>query len=371
MTTSKQTEYRPDYVSPPGETLLEALEERGMTQAQLAERAGRPKKTINEIVKGKAAITPDTAIQLERVLGIPASFWNRREQQYREFLARQADERRLKSWKDWLKELPIKEMAQRGWIPADADKIQQVLEALKFFGVASPEAWRAIVEQEVVAYRQSTAVANSIGAIAAWLRQGEIAASVIECAPYDEQAFRQVVKRIRAMALEPPERVLQKMVELCASAGVALVIVPALRQMGTWGATRWVTPQKALLQLSLHYKTDDHFWFTFFHEAGHILLHGKRETFLDEGSEEGVKEEEANQFAGNTLVPQRDWVWFINSERHFGKADIFQFAQEVGVAPGVIVGRLQHEKLLRPDWCNDLKRRVQWSDEEEGGKTGE
>lgn len=83
--------YAPDHVSPPGETLAELLESRGMTQAELAARTGRPKQHINEIVAGKAPITQDMAIQLERSLGAPASFWNNREARYREHLARQAE----------------------------------------------------------------------------------------------------------------------------------------------------------------------------------------------------------------------------------------------------------------------------------------
>ncbi len=95
---SNTTQYIPDFVSPPGETLLEVLETRGMSQAELAERTGRPKKTINEIIKGKTAITPETALQFEFVLGVPARFWNQREQNYREFLARQRENLKQRDW---------------------------------------------------------------------------------------------------------------------------------------------------------------------------------------------------------------------------------------------------------------------------------
>ena len=92
-----QNEYDPDYVSAPGETLLETLDTIGMSQVELAKRMGRPVKTVNEIIQKKAAITAETALQLEQVLHIPASFWLKREQQYRESLARLAEEQRLKS----------------------------------------------------------------------------------------------------------------------------------------------------------------------------------------------------------------------------------------------------------------------------------
>ena len=123
MSSKIHNQYLPDYVSPPGETLLEVLEEIGMSQADLAERTGRPKKTISEIINGKAAITPDTALQLERVLGIPASFWNSREQKYRAFLARQQEQSRLQEQIAWLDKVPVNEMVKVGWIEKSKQKV--------------------------------------------------------------------------------------------------------------------------------------------------------------------------------------------------------------------------------------------------------
>src|SRR5579884_806918 len=130
MSRAVRNEYVPDYVSPPGDTLLETIEDLGMTQAELARRTGRPLKTINEIIQGKTAITPDTALQFERVLGIPAHFWNNREQQYREALARLAEQKQLSEWTPWLKEIPLKALIKRKLLPACKDKAEQVREAL-------------------------------------------------------------------------------------------------------------------------------------------------------------------------------------------------------------------------------------------------
>ncbi|WP_242046589.1 HigA family addiction module antitoxin [Cylindrospermum sp. FACHB-282] len=124
MESKIQNQYNPDYVSAPGDTLLEVLEERGMTQAELAERTGRPKKTINEIIKGKAAITPETALQLELVFNIPASFWNNHERHYREFLAQQEEKKRLKKQVSWLKGIPVTAMIKSGWIRRHQDKVE-------------------------------------------------------------------------------------------------------------------------------------------------------------------------------------------------------------------------------------------------------
>jgi HTH-type transcriptional regulator / antitoxin HigA len=365
MANIRQNEYHPDYVSAPGETLLETLETIGMPQAELARRMDRPVKTINEIVQGKAAITAETALQLEQVLGIPASFWLRSEQLYRESLARLAEEKRLKVWVEWLKEFPVREMMRRGWIPPCTNKPQQVLESLKFFGVASPDAWRAIWEYNVIVYRRSTTLKSSFGAIATWLRQGELETQKIDCAPYDADMFRDTLRRIRTLTVEPVSFFQEELVRLCANAGVAVVFVPELPKTGICGATQWLTPTKAMVQLSLRYKTDDQLWFTFFHEAGHILLHGKRQIFLEiDQKDRKEAEDEADTFASNILIEPVQWQRFVASDSYHTKVGIKEFAQQVGIAPGIVVGRLQHEKRLPFDHCNDLKQRLEWAIDE-------
>jgi HTH-type transcriptional regulator / antitoxin HigA len=366
MTSTLQNEFHPDYVSPPGETLLETLETIGMSQAELARRMERPVKTINEIIQKKAAITAETALQLEQVLHIPASFWLKLEQHYRETLARLAEEKRFESYVEWLKEFPIREMMSRGWIPLCNNKIEQVSAILKFFGVASPDAWQTIWESKIVAYRKSTTPKSNFEAVATWLRQGEIEAQKIECVPYNATAFRDALGHIRALTVKPVSFFQEELVRLCASTGVAVVFVPELPKNGIFGATQWLTSTKALVQLSLHYKTDDHLWFTFFHEAGHILLHGKRQVFLEIDQKDTKEaEEEANRFAANVLIDPIQWQKFVMSDSCRSKVGIKEFAQKVGIAPGIIVGRLQHEKRLPFDHCNELKHRLEWKIEEQ------
>ena len=347
--------YHPDYVSPPGETLDELLEERGMSQAELAERTGRPKKTINAIIQGKTAITPETALQFERVLGTPASFWLKREQQYREFLARQDDNQQLGQQVAWLNGVPWRELVKRGWIEPCDELLDQLREVLRFFGIASPQQWEAVA----VAFRQSQAFAANEMAVAAWLRQGERLAQAIDCAPFDAARFRQALQAARALSHEAPEQGFERLPALCAPAGVAVVILPELPQTRLCGAARWLTPTKALIQLSTRYKRDDQFWFSFFHEAGHILLHNKRDAYLDEEEREHTeKEDQANRFAADTLIPPDILRAFLQRRRggNISTAEVEQFATELGIAPGIVVGRLQREKKIPPSHLNGLKR---------------
>ena len=199
MTKTLHNQYRPCYVSPPGDTLLETLEAIGMPRAELAKRMGQPVQMINAIIQAKAVITDEIAWQLEQVLRIPASFWLNGERDYQEFLGCLAKERRLRRWVGWLKEIPIQDMMQQGWIPTQREKTLQVLEALKFFAVASPNGWRSAWECTVMMYRKSKALTSNFGALTAWLRQGEIQSRLIDCSPYNEEAFRQALVRIRSL----------------------------------------------------------------------------------------------------------------------------------------------------------------------------
>jgi len=342
-------------VSPPGETLKETLEALCMSQAELADRMGRPKKTINEIIKGKATLTPETALQLERVLGIPAGFWANRDYHFRAFLAKSQERERLKSKVGWLDTLPVREMAKLGWIKGHTDKVRQLQAVLDFFGVASPEVWKRIWTGPQVAFRRSAAFQNDPGLLAGWLRAGEIQARGLVCSPFDAGRFTRNLAIIRRLMVKPAARWVPELTRICAESGVALAFLPEPPRLSINGATRWLSPTKALMQMSLRYTTDDQFWLTFFHEAGHILLHGKRDVFLETADPGRAKEEAADQFAIQQLLP-KDGVSRFTKIIPPAREGIKRFAAAHGLAPGVLVGLLQHCGVLPHSQFNDLKR---------------
>lgn len=351
-----RNEYSPATVLPPGATLAETLEAIGMTQAELARRANRPIKTVNEIVQGKAEMTADTAIQLERVLGVPASLWQSLERNYRESLARARDRRDLERHVDRLREIPVAAMEKFGWIPHGRDKVEKLSNVLAFFGVASV----AALEQRADArFRASSAFQANRIAIGAWLRRGHLEAQKIDCAPWNALRFEKILSEAKDIAAAMPADFAERLTQLCARAGVAVVYVPELPRTHLWGATRWVA-DKAIIQLSLRYRREDHFWFTFFHEAAHVVKHGKKELFIETGDDpDDEKEHEANRFASEFMAPSS------KLHDHFGPgpvsaASVERFAKLTGVSPGIIVGRLQHEGLLPRTHLNGLVRKLSW-----------
>jgi len=356
-------QFEPDYAVSPGEVLALELELRGMTQHELAKRTGLTPKHIVAIAKAHSAITPATAIKLERALGMPVQYWLNLESHYQEVLARLSEEQKLDRDLGWLKRIPVAHMAKLEWIERHKDAKAQLIEVLRFFGIASVDQWADVWPTLRVAYRQHDHHEVFPEAVSAWLRRGEIEAARISCDVYDRNKFRRALDEIRGLTTTGPEVFVAQMQKLSAMAGVAVVFVPALPKTGVSGATRWLNPNKALIQLSLRYKTDDHLWFTFFHEAGHILLHGKKELFLEgtNGLDE-AKEREANAFAEQELIPKKAFSEFLD-RRIFRKSAITKISQELGVAPGIVVGQLQHKDLLSRSFCNDLKQKFTWAHE--------
>lgn len=345
---------------PPGVFLADELESRGMTQADLARRMKRPKKTINEIINGTAEITPDTAIQLERVLGVPARTWGSMERGYRELRARAEEKEELKKHLAWAGQVPTKQLMKLGWIPKTTDKAAQLGHLLDFYGIASPDAYTTVVESETALLRTSPTFAAQESAVVAWLRQSVRVAQrfTLHVPAFNEGRFVEKLREARGLTIERDAgEFFPALQRSCAAAGVVVLFVDAVAGAPVSGAARWLTPTKALIVLSGRYKSSDHFWFSFFHEAGHILKHGKREVSVDAFKRKGkdLREEEADAFARDMLIPSEPFKRFV-AKRDYSAAAIQAFAEQVGIAAGVVVGRLQHDIEL--PWAHVFNKSI-------------
>ena len=353
-------EQLPDLPVPPGKTLTETLELLGMTQTDLARRMNRPIKTINEIVKGKTAITADTALQLERVLGVSSKLWLNLEVNYRMVKARIAAEKQLAREIQRAARFPYAEMAHWGWVKKTREKVERTSELLDYFGVVS---FDYLTLAKGISYRKATKRKASPEALTAWLRRGELQAQKMDMVEYDKKAFRGALREIRGLTRKAEDGFDAKLRDICAVCGVAVVFVPHLKRTYVNGATRWLTPKKALIQLSIRNRFKDIFWFTFFHEAAHILLHGKTESFIDvDNQADSDDERDANNWAMNFLIPITDYVRFHGRSR-FTRSAVTSFAKEQGIAPEIVVGRLQHDELIMYSEFGDLRPKLEWAQE--------
>ncbi len=363
MAAKKNAKHRfePDFAVAPGQTLLESIESLDMDQRELAVRTGLTPKTVNQIIKGKAPITYETALKLEQATGVPAHFWNNLETNYREALARAEERARFESNTDWLERMviPVRELIRRGSVEVAPDAASLLKSVLRFFGTSTTAAWEKLWLKPRVAYRRSRCFETQPGACAAWLRMGELEAQKMDCQPFRKARVLKVLGEIRAMTAHLTPNFDHDLQEKCAQAGVAVVLVKEITGAPISGATRWLTSDKALIALSLRYKSDDQFWFSFFHEAGHILKGGKKAVFMDgNGDEEDEAEVAANNFAADFLIPPSD-------ARRLGqlrsRQSVIDFAQAIDIAPGIVVGRLQREGIIPYRNLNGLKHKLAWA----------
>ncbi|MFC1822769.1 HigA family addiction module antitoxin [Thermodesulfobacteriota bacterium] len=352
-----------DLPIPPGEYLEEVIGDLGMSKDELAKRMDRPAPKLSAIFKGGKAITPDTALQLEKVVGVPAHVWTGLEAEYRLALARRQNKEaqsRLQEESHLVKRFRYADLLKLGVVARKTRPTDKVLELHKFFGVAS---LRMVLDlRRYQAAFRSGRPKRSPEAVAAWLRIGELEAQRTRCVPFQKRRLKDSLEIMRAMTLQSPEDFQKNLHHLLADCGVALVLCPHLPGTYAHGATFWLGRDKAVVMMTLRYKWADVFWFSLFHELGHILLHERQVVILEDDEGEPANkalEEEANRFAADTLIQPSAYEVFLKAGRFFAE-DIKRFAKQVGIFSGIVVGRLQKEGHVKPSWHNGLRRRFEW-----------
>jgi HTH-type transcriptional regulator / antitoxin HigA len=357
MKAKKQFDFQPDYAVCPGETLQEIMESFNMSQKELAVRTGLTVQSLNRIFKGEQPITYESANRLELATGVPARYWNNLEAQYREYLTKVEERKVLESDLKWLKTIPTKELMERNLIKKSDNPMTLLRETLSFYGVSSVGSWSEIWSKPAVAARRSLCFESQPGPASAWIRQGELQAHKIECQPFDKSLFIQALRTIRSLTREIPEKFEPEMKRLCADAGVAITLVPEMKKVPWNGATKWLSSSKAMILLCLRGKGEDNFWFSFFHEAGHVLNDSKKDLLINDESITDVREQRANKFAAEFLIPSEYDADVMNINSH---GEIITLAEKLKIAPGIVVGRYQ---FLTKKWhyFKTLIRPLQWT----------
>lgn len=357
---TRSVDFSPAWASPPGETVRDLATKKNLRSQDLALALGLPQEMLSQLFNGELPITAARAKGLAETLGASERFWLAREAQYRRDVQALVDDGR-----QWVSMLPISDMARYGWLKGASATSEKLRQALGFFGVATVDEWRDVWLSErtgLTAYRTSPVFKAESASVAAWLRQGELAADGLQVMNWSRERFERILPTLKPLTrIREPAEFLPQLQEQCAACGVAVVIVRAPKGCPASGATR-VKNGKAILQLSVRYLRDDSFWFTFFHEAGHLVLHEDR-LFLewpDRQELERQEEEEANEFAGKLLIPPTEEA-ALRALPHDYRI-IMRFAKHLSISPGIVVGQLQHRGLVRRNKLNYLKKRYSWAD---------
>lgn len=357
-----ETKFNPDYAIHPGEYLAEVLESRAMSQSEFAQRTGLTTKTINHILSGKSSFSTDVALIFERTLGISANIWIGLLENYHLFYARKDERKKLNysSYEKWLKQFPLPELTKLGLIRKTKVTAEKVEDLMRFLNIASPDAWKQVDSNQLAYYRKNSNFKDSNQATAVWLhlakRLAERKQTHVE---FSKEKLLGQLPQIRKLTLEKRDIAISRLDKVCYDLGLKIIILPEFKDTHLSGAAFWVH-SSPIVALSLRHKRNDHFWFSFFHEVGHILLHGKKSIFLDSIESKHFdlpsEEEEANEFAAKHLIAESQWEAF-KMNPHFSDPIVQTFAKKIEIHPGIIVGRLQREGLLSYSKLNDLKEK--------------
>lgn len=356
--------FRPDYSSPPGDYLATILQHLGMTQADLAARTGLSTKHINQVVKGAANVSPETATQLEYATEVPAELWAAMDARRQALVARRRSLEKLEDSLGWLDRFDLKELADRGVVPEPTRSLSTLEALLRYFGISDPSGWERVWQPSITSFRRSPAFKPDATATTIWLRAGQRQASNIPTGPFDQKALIDAVPELRRLTQEEPPVALEELRDRMADLGIAVAYVAEFDGCRASGATWWTSPNKAVVLLSNRGKREDRFWFSFFHELGHLLHHAKRDTFLDQnrghasddlppwgdpppasgfiddGSRDSLLEEEADAFASEALIPRPLPARIAALQ---SMQDVRDLAHAMGVSAGVVAGRYQYE----------------------------
>lgn len=351
-----------DWFSRPGDSLLSAMRRRGVAAETLAERLTGGIEQLRDIVSGVRAIDDAAACVISDAVGGSARFWKTRQEKYEEALARAVDSVSDKEASVWLERIPVPGAKPKGRLTEKA-RSTELEKRLAFFGVSTLGSWDARYgpHQREIRFRRSYAYTSNDGATSMWLRRGELEASLRQTAPWSRDNLKARLSEIRALSrISKPSRFLKPLATLLADAGVALVVARAPQGCRASGASRMIAPDKAMILMSFRHRADDHFWFTLFHEIGHLLLHGASSFVDSEDTDEkhDPREREANDFAASIIVPERRVAELESLP--LTDDSIRRFAVSIGVAPGLILGQLQHRGLVAHGALRRLRRHWTW-----------
>lgn len=355
-------DFQPDWVSPPGETIIELLDEFGLSIDELSKQLGLSSHKGQKLLDGDITISESLAHKLETVLRVSSRFWLTRDSLYQSYKR----EIEVKE-KSWLKQLPIADMVKFRWIPKCSNRQLRVRHCLNFFNQYSIDSWYESFETNPisVAYRASKTFSTEPISVYTWLNFTRIVTNKTNCLPWDKDMLIETIPEIRRLTNEPnPQVFIPKLKKILAESGVVFVIAKTPSGCRASGATCFFEKRKATLVMSFRYLTDDHFWFTLFHEIGHLILHSDSAKIRVEGT--GIKglsedeENQANQFSMDVLIPQK----YQLELKSFGKKDwkkIIKFSRKIGISRGIVLGQLQYMGNIEYSYLNKLKVRYRWN----------
>ncbi|MBQ7891066.1 MAG: helix-turn-helix domain-containing protein [Erysipelotrichaceae bacterium] len=341
-----------NYVAiPPGMTIKELLQDRGISQKEFAVRIGASEKHVSKLINGEVHLTMDMARKLETVLGPSTQFWCNLESLYRENLALASEENALDADKNILNMFSYNEIANLGWVEKTNNKTQRIYNLRKFFEVAQLSFLNEQLIPNVI-YRKLSLTNSSDYKLLAWCQKAKLDARNIYTNKINISLLKRKLPDIRYLCNLTPSEFCDTLVSILAECGIALVFLPHLKGSFLHGAT-FYDNHKIVVGLTVRGKDADRFWFSLFHELGHII----NEDYLHDEYYEDI-ERNADTFARNLLINETDYQNFILKNAITEKS-IIDFANSQSIDQGIVVGRLQADEIIPYSSYNYLKTKYE------------
>ena len=350
-----------DFIIHPGETIKEVLEERQMNQEELAIRTGFSPKHVSEVVNGKKGISPSFAKSLEYVFGMPASFWINLQGIYdKEILEykeqEEIDENEVSIVKS-LKSL-INYAENMGIMTKTKNIISQIIELRNICKVNNLTYINNLVTSQV-AFRKSQTIETNVYVLYVWLRICELIAEKSNIVnEYNTEKLTANINNIKKCMFLEINKAIEELKRIFAECGITFQVVKNFKGAPVQGFIKKIN-NRIILSMTIRRSFADEFWFTLFHEIGHLLNGDIVSTqFIDYADSKSDMEDKADKFASNTLINEEDYNQFIEKSELTEK-EIIEFARTQEVQPFIVVGRIQKEKNDFK-FCYRLKTRYKW-----------
>ena len=338
----------------PGVDIKDELEARGMSQGELAKNLGIERSQLNEIIRGKRNITPHLALLLEKALGIDADYWMNAQKQYELDKARIDENTRKRSeaiekWQHIKPSIPTKHFRRLRII--NDDPVEDIPKLKVLYEVDDTSRIPEMAEEAAADYyRKSEKLEVSPVNLQGWKQLAKYTARGIKPDnPFNKKAKDKLLAELNEILLEN-SKTKDRIKTSLSKYGIILVYQPHFEKTPVDGISFMIdgTPSIAL---TLRHKRIDNFAFTLFHELGHIFLHlvedRTHEEFVDLQDtykySADKKEQEANTFASDHLIPSDKWEDFFRTHSRFDDKLITDFADELRIHPAIVFGRICYE----------------------------
>ncbi|SDX40835.1 HigA family addiction module antitoxin [Eubacterium barkeri] len=360
-------QFKPSIVFHPGVYIRDLMVEMEINQTEFSNRLGITGKTLSKLLNGQATLSKEIAGKLSAMTGTSIGVWLNLQSSYDEYCVKESLEANLEEDFDVLDNIDYNGFfAKHNILPSARKKEDKVKALRQYLNVASLQVFTGtdiLLNCKNATYTDFTK--KEIICVNTWMQTAINMGKDIPTDPYNEALFKKHLVTIRNMTCDEPNESIPKIKTMLSDSGIALVVLPHLKNSKINGAVKWLSPHKAVLAINTRGAYADIFWFALFHELQHVLQHKTKDTFLSYDSHEQtdinqILERDADDSARERIIPLQDYTAFI-ANKDYTDTSIIAFAQSINVHPGIVVGRLQHDKEIDYNEFNNLRVRYQIS----------